>query len=215
MLFEGTVRCSVVLTRGRGTGGDFGSYWTGVLTGTGDSSGGRRRRSAGWVLEGTGVCDGCGTAEGGAWQCGRAQARTCPVSWAATSARRAPGGSRPRRSAAPRPPPRARPRIRRSWGPSLAPRGAATTPSATTHSSTRTRSATAALATSCCAPPSRPVRCRARRFALCGDCRYGRAMWQSEYSAVLTACCSALYSHGMAGQPINGTLCLYASAHVY
>jgi hypothetical protein len=88
--------------------------------------------------------------------CCRAQARTCPVLRAATIARRAPCGSRPRRRAAPRPPPRARPF--RPWRPKLATHGAATSGPPTMRTSTPTRSALAPLTHSCCAPPSPPVR---------------------------------------------------------
>jgi hypothetical protein len=101
-------------------------------------------------------------ADGPRVRCCRAQARTCPVPRAATSARRAPCGSRRRPRAAPPPPPRARPRGLRcplSWTPTLTPRGAATTGPATTgRGTTPTRSAPATLAHSCCAPHSRPVR---------------------------------------------------------
>jgi hypothetical protein len=103
-------------------------------------------------------------------RCCRAQARTCPAPRAATSARRAPCGSRPRRRAALPPPPRARPcrRLRLSWGPTLPSRGAATTPAPTMRSSTRTRSAPECPATSCCAPHSPPpVRHRAPRRGTC------------------------------------------------
>ncbi len=106
-------------------------------------------------------------------RCCRAQARTCPVTGAATRARRAPCGSRPRRRAAPRPLPRAR-----LWAPRhtlsckvlyMTSRGAATTtPAATMRTLTPTLSAPAGVATSRFAPPSRPVRRRALHVALCG-----------------------------------------------
>jgi hypothetical protein len=90
-------------------------------------------------------------------RCCRAQARTCPAPRAATRARRAPCGSRPRRRAAPPLPPRARPLL--AWRPALSTRGAATTtPLLTLRASTPTRAAPAALLPRCCAPPSPPVR---------------------------------------------------------
>ncbi len=98
-------------------------------------------------------------------RCCCAQVRTWLVPRAATSARRAPGGSRPRRRAAPQWPPRARPRRRLFGGPTLPSRGAASTTPAAMRTSTPTRSAPATLTTSCCAPPlSPPVRrCRTAR----------------------------------------------------
>jgi hypothetical protein len=108
---------------------------------------------------GTRVRGCCGTGQGPHVRCRRAQARTCPVPRAATSARRAPCGSRPRRRAAPPRPPRARPRVRRrrslSWRPPLPTRGAATTPPPM-RGSTPTQSAPAPLPPGCCAPHSPP-----------------------------------------------------------
>jgi hypothetical protein len=69
------------------------------------------------VLRGTARVLACTAAaarpRGRGWRCGRAQVRTCPVT--DTSARRGRCGSRPRRRAAPRPPPRARPSGVRDW----------------------------------------------------------------------------------------------------
>ncbi len=148
--------------------GGSGPYWWGysrVLTGHSAALAGgrRRRRTRGYfrVLRSTArvpECNGCcGTAEGRAWRCRRAQARTSPETGAATSARRAPRGSRPRRRAAPQWPPRAKPRGRLSCFPTLLGRGAATTTSTATRPSTPTRSAPETLTTSCCAPPVRRV----------------------------------------------------------
>jgi hypothetical protein len=113
-----------------------------------------------YIRSGTTVLGCGGTAEGPRVAVCRAQARTCPSTPEATRARRAPRGSRPRRRAAPRRPPRARilGLSSLSWRPDLTPRGAATTSSITMRTSTRTRSAPATLAHSCCAPHSRPVR---------------------------------------------------------
>jgi hypothetical protein len=145
-------------------GGDFGRAFKGRwhLTAL---AGGRQRQSTGRVLHGTGVLR---LAEGPRVPCCRAQARTCPVPRAAMSARRASCGSRPRRGAAPRRPPRARPRGRLSSGPTPHPRGAAPTGlGETLRSLMPTRSAPATLTHNCCAPPpSPPVR---RTGRMCGS----------------------------------------------
>jgi hypothetical protein len=118
--------------------------------------------------------------------CGRAQVRTCPVPRAATRARRAPCGSRPRRRAAPRRPPRASPF--RTWRPTLPTRGAATTsPAATMRTSTPTRSAPAPLTHSCCAPPPPPVR---RRTPMCARMHTG------PYRSTARVCSDVRVLHG-------------------
>ena len=96
------------------------------------------------------------------------QVLTCPVPPAATSARRAPCGSR---------------------RPALTTRGAATTSAPTMRTSTTTRSAAAALAPSCFALPSSPpvrhtrhrttrtsARAAARHVCVCVECARARAL---------------------------------------
>jgi hypothetical protein len=91
-------------------------------------------------------------------RCRRAQAHMCSDPDTATSARRAPCGSRPRRRAAPLSPPRARLWCRLLLRPPLPTRGAATHTTPTLRTSTPTPSVRATNSPSCCAPPSAPVR---------------------------------------------------------
>ena len=148
-----------------GTTAHTGQGYLRVLTGARvyctASGGGRQRRSTGWVLpryrSGTRVhgCSGRPRAAR-AVRCAQVQVRTCPVFRAATSVRRAPRGSRPRRSAGPRPPPRARERLRLSWRHRTDIRRAAISGRLLMRTSTLTRSAPARNSQSRCAPPSPP-----------------------------------------------------------